>query len=226
MVGRSTDPQSSGGAPAVSANRMAETSATRCLGFFCRQRCTNVRRSHGTSCGRRDQSRIGKIVRHAVAIGRVGDPALELRPVVLRPRVVNVCQQLAALPDQMEATAEQVARRPHASGIHIGLGPQSAAQEARDLVRVNLVVLGFPTVDRLHRQRVAEHERDLFGGADVCEPIPREHALGGDDQIVPVRGDDLEERLAGGCDVAMHDTWPAASRLQTYRVFTWRSIPQ
>ena len=59
-------------------------------------------------------------------------------------------------------------------------------------------------MDRLHRKRVAQHKGDAFGGADVGEPVPREHALGRHDQIVPVRCDDLEERLRCRFHVAVH----------------------
>jgi hypothetical protein len=50
-------------------------------------------------------------------------------------------------------------------------------------------------VNRLHREDVAEHKRDAWGGAYVREPGPREHALGRHDEIVAVRGDRLQERL-------------------------------
>jgi hypothetical protein len=59
-------------------------------------------------------------------------------------------------------------------------------------------------VDGLHRECVAQHEREAFGGADVREPIPGEHALSRDDEIVAVRGDNLEERLRRRFHVAVH----------------------
>jgi hypothetical protein len=58
---------------------------------------------------------------------------------------------------------------------------------------------------RLHRERVAESKGDAFGGADVREPVPRKHTLGRDDQIVPVRCDDLEKRLRRRFHVAVHE---------------------
>ena len=79
-----------------------------------------------------------------------------------------------------------------------------AAQQDGDLVRIDLVVLGLAAVDGLHGQRVAEDERDAFGGADVGEPVPGEHALGRDDQAVAVRRDDLEEGLRRRWHVAVH----------------------
>jgi hypothetical protein len=52
--------------------------------------------------------------------------------------------------------------------------------------------------------RVAQDDREAFRGADVREPIPGKHALGGDDEIVAIRGDDLDERLRRRFHVAVH----------------------
>jgi hypothetical protein len=114
-------------------------------------------------------------------------------------------QELAALAHQMQPAPKEIPGRPHARWVDVGLWQQAAAQEARDLVRVDLVVLGFAAVDGFHRQGVSQHERDPLGGADVREPIPREHAFGRHDQILAVRGDDLEERLRRRLRIAMHE---------------------
>ena len=114
-----------------------------------------------------------------------------------------------------------------AAGIDVGLRQHAAAQQHGDLVRVDLVVLGLAAVDGLHRERVAEHERDAFGGADVGEPVPGEHALGRDDQIR--RGTARRSRgtpRASTARCGARAPGRRASRMQTYIVFTWRSIPQ
>jgi hypothetical protein len=50
-------------------------------------------------------------------------------------------------------------------------------------------------VDGLHVQGVAKHELDPFPAAEVRQPVPREHALDRDHEVVAVRRDGLEERL-------------------------------
>ena len=60
-------------------------------------------------------------------------------------------------------------------------------------------------MNRLHRERVAQDEDEAFGSAQIREPVPRKHALGRHDQIVPVRRDDLEERLRRRFHIAMHE---------------------
>ncbi len=59
-------------------------------------------------------------------------------------------------------------------------------------------------MNRLHRQRVAQHEREVLCRAQIREPVPREHALGRHDEILLVRGDDLEECLRRRLHVAVH----------------------
>jgi hypothetical protein len=51
-------------------------------------------------------TRIGKMVGHAVPIGRIGQSSLELWEVVLRARVLNVRQQLATLAHQVQPPPE------------------------------------------------------------------------------------------------------------------------
>jgi hypothetical protein len=90
-------------------------------------------------------------------------------------------------------------------GIDVRLRQQAAAQETRDLVRVDSVVLGLAAVDGLHRECVAEDEQDALGRADGGQPVPGEHTLGYDDEVLSVRRDDLEERLGRRWHVAMHE---------------------
>jgi hypothetical protein len=149
-------------------------------------------------------TRIGEMRADSVAVGGIGETPLEGRKVVLRARILNVRQELAALADQMQPAPNQIPRRPHRGRVDVGLRHQAAAQEACDLVRVDLVVLRFAAVNGFHRERVAQNERDAFSGAHVREPVPREHALGGHDQVVTVRRGDIEKGLRAARHVPMH----------------------
>ena len=59
-------------------------------------------------------------------------------------------------------------------------------------------ILGFPAVNRLHVQRVAERERDRLVLAQIGEPIPGEHTFAADDQAGAKGRDSAQERL-GPC---------------------------
>jgi hypothetical protein len=52
---------------------------------------------------------------------------------------------------------------------------------------------------------VAQHEGNPLGGADIREPVPREHALGGHHEILPTGRDRLEQPFRIGLDVAVHE---------------------
>ena len=60
----------------------------------------------------------------------------------------------------------------HGGRVNVGLGHEAPAQEDRDLVGIDLVVLGLAAVDRLHRQGVSQNEGDAVGGAEIREPVP------------------------------------------------------
>jgi len=85
------------------------------------------------------------------------------------------------------------------------LRQESTAQQDGDLVRVEFVILGLAAVNGFHGQGMPEHERDVFGRTEIREPVPREHALGRDDEIGTVRRDRLEECGRGGGPVPVHE---------------------
>jgi len=63
-------------------------------------------------------------------------------------------------------------------------------------------------VDGFHIEGVTPDEPDVFGGAEIGEPVRGGQALDGDHELFPVRGDSLEERLRGRPEVAMSSTSP------------------
>jgi len=70
---------------------------------------------------------------------------------------------------------------------------------------VDPIVLGFAAVNGLHVEGMAEDERDVLPGAEIGEPVPAEDALGGDDQVVAVGLDGLEEEIGIAAQVAVQE---------------------
>ena len=58
-------------------------------------------------------------------------------------------------------------------------------------------------MDGAHVERVAEHEGDVLGGAEVGEPVPAEDALDGDGEVVPERREQAQQLGGVGGDVAL-----------------------
>jgi hypothetical protein len=120
---------------------------------------------------------------------------------ILAGRVLHMADQMSALPDEEGSAAEQIARLAHALGIDVGLRQGAAAKERGDLVGVDLVVLGLAAVDRLHEEGVSEDEVDTFRRAKVGDPVPGEHALAGDDEVLAERFEGGEELVGLGGQV-------------------------
>jgi hypothetical protein len=76
-------------------------------------------------------------------------------------------------------------------------------EQAGDLVGVDAVVLGLAAVDGFHVQRVADEEGDVFLGAAVGQPVPAEHALDADNEVVAEGGDGSEESVKTGWQVVV-----------------------
>src|SRR5262249_43303496 len=88
-----------------------------------------------------------------------------------------VGQKLGPLAHQKGASPQQVAGLAQGAGIDVSLGKKTAAQQRGDLCSVNLVVLGFTAVNRLHVERVPEHEGNALVLTKVGKPVPGKHAL-------------------------------------------------
>jgi hypothetical protein len=58
-------------------------------------------------------------------------------------------------------------------------------------------------MDSLHIEGMAQDEGNPLLGTEIGEPIPDEHAFDGDDDILPVGFNGLEEGLRGCLQVAV-----------------------
>src|SRR5262249_19797323 len=76
----------------------------------------------------------------------------------------------------------------------------------RDLVRIDLIVLGLATVDRFHVQRVPQNKRNIVLGAQIGEPIPSKDAFHANRHVFSVGGYRFKEQLRGTRHVSVqHD---------------------
>ncbi|MCP4003695.1 MAG: hypothetical protein GY725_05820 [bacterium] len=94
---------------------------------------------------------------------------------------------------EVDASSHQVAGGTHFCRVDVALGDEASPEKPRDLSRVDPVVLGLGPVNGLRVEGVPEDEGDAFASAEVCEPVPGERALDGDDEILPVRGDSAKK---------------------------------
>ena len=130
------------------------------------------------------------------SVAPVGQDLLRPRQIVLVEGVLDVGEELATLPDKVGSASKEIPGGPHGCRIGVGLGEQTSPEEAGGLVSIDAVVLGLGSMDGLHVQGMAEDEGDGVFGTEVGEPVPVEDALGGDDEILPVGLDGLEEASA------------------------------
>ena len=66
-------------------------------------------------------TRIGKVLHYPVAIGAIGEFSPEHGQVVLRARVLDVGQELAAFAHEMQAPTDQIACGPHRRWVDVRL---------------------------------------------------------------------------------------------------------
>jgi hypothetical protein len=63
---------------------------------------------------------------------------------------------------------------------------------------IDLVIVGFAAVDGFHGEGVAEHEGDVLVFAQIAAPVPGEHALDTDDEVIAERRDGPQEGVGVG----------------------------
>ena len=114
-------------------------------------------------------------------------------PVVSQLMGLEAGQEFAAVPDVEQALAEQGAQGPFFGGIDVAGRNEIGTQQMRDLLGVDAVVLVLAAVNRLEVERVGQDEMDAGVRTGIGEPIPAEHALGADGEIVAIGGDEFEE---------------------------------
>jgi hypothetical protein len=81
----------------------------------------------------------------------------------------------------------------------------TAADQLGDLLGIDLVVLGFAAMDRLHVERVSQNKGDFLALTEISEPITGEDALDTHNEVFPIGRDQLEES-AGLCRNILMET--------------------
>ena len=141
----------------------------------------------------------------ALAVARIGDALAERWEVVRVTRHLDVGEELAPLAHEMQPASQQIARGPHSGRVRVGLREHPAAPQGCDLERVDAVVLRLAAVDGAHVEGVAKHEGDLLAGAEVGHPVPAEHALDADHEVLAERRQGIEQRRRVGGQIPVED---------------------
>jgi len=136
-----------------------------------------------------------EVLGNTFAASPVGNPFLERRQIVLIFCELDVPEEFSPHSDQTRTAAKQITCGPHRLGVGVGARKHSPAQENRDLLRVDAVILGLSAVDGFHVERMAEHEFNAFVLAKITEPVPAKDALARDNQSVPERVNGLQKSI-------------------------------
>jgi len=147
---------------------------------------------------------VGEVLEEAVVATVLAiDSLLEGRKVVLSDGVLGVGHELGSPADEVRPSPQEIPCRPHLSWIDVGHGEHASAQQRRDLLRVDAVVLGLSAVDGLHVERMSEREDNVVIDAEVGDPVPAEEALDAHDEISAVGLKDPKEVFRIGPNVLM-----------------------
>ena len=133
----------------------------------------------------------------------VGDLFTELGEIALAIGVLDVGEEIGTFPCEVVTTPEEIPCGAHGCRVDVSLGEHPGPQQPGDLAGIDPVVFDLGAVDGLHVERMTENKGDRFSLTEIGKPIPGEHALDGDDDVVAVGLDDLEERLGLGGQVPM-----------------------
>jgi hypothetical protein len=152
---------------------------------------------------------VGTALGTPVTVGCIGNLLTNGRQVILAGGLVHVGQQLGAFMCSMHAASQQIAGRPQLGRRHIGVREHAATEQDGDLVRVDRVVFGLPTMDGLHVQGMAEDEREAFVSPQVGQPVPGEHPFDRDDETLSRGRHDVQTGLWVRLHMTMHENLAA-----------------
>jgi hypothetical protein len=95
--------------------------------------------------------------------------------------------ELSPCAHQMEAAAQQVAGGTHLRRRARGVGEHAPAQQRRQLVGIDLGVVGVAPLDGFPREGMPQDEGHAFLGTELGQPLPGEETLDRHDQAVTIR---------------------------------------
>jgi hypothetical protein len=152
-----------------------------------------------------ENGRVGEFLGDPFSVASIVDARLWSRKIVLMVGVLDVGEEATSLPNELEASPEKISSGAHLGRVDVSLGNHASPEEGCDLEGVDAVVLGFASVDGFHIESVTENEVDAFPCAEVGEPVPGEHALHRDGEVVAEGGDCLQEDLGVRREVPMNE---------------------
>ena len=117
-----------------------------------------------------------------------GNTSEEVGQVVLASGILDMSKELGSFPHEVISSSEEISGGAHLSRVDIGLGEHASLEQSGDLMGVDLVVFGFSSVDSFHVEGMAEDEADAFSRAEVSDPVPGEHTLYSDDDVLSEGG--------------------------------------
>jgi len=123
----------------------------------------------------------------------VGPGLTECRAIVRQLMGLDAGQQFGPRPDVVGALPQQSAQRPFVGGIDVGGRDEVGAQQVGQLFGIEAVVLVLAAVNGFEVEGMGQHEVQACRLARIGQPIPAEHTLGADRQIVTIRLDQFEE---------------------------------
>ena len=136
------------------------------------------------------------------------DIVFNVRQVVLICRILDVSQKFGSLAGEIHSSPEQIACGAHFGRIDISYWEHSTSGEDSDLVGIDSIVLRLSTVNGFHIECMTKDESDTFFLAQISNPIPGESTFDGDNKILPVLFDRLQEYLPVSFDVSMQEHLP------------------
>ena len=110
---------------------------------------------------------------------------------------------------QMQPAPAQVAGRPHGGRIDRGLRAHPSAQQHGNFLGVDLVVFGLAPRAGLHGEGMPAHDGNPLLRPESSPPLPGEHTVDTDDDILALGRDGVEERGWRGWHVTVPQKRPS-----------------
>jgi hypothetical protein len=134
----------------------------------------------------------------SLAVGFLRNLFADLGQVILAVGILDMGEQLGACAREMQAPPQEITGRTHLRRIDIRLGQHAATQQPGNFLGVDLIVFRLATMDGFHIQSVPQDKRQPFLRTQGGEPVPRKDTFDGDDHIVPIGCDGLEQGVGTG----------------------------
>jgi hypothetical protein len=133
-----------------------------------------------------------------------GNASQEVGKIILASGVLDMGIELGPFSHEVISSSEEIPGCAHPGGVDISLRNHAAPEQGGDLMGVDLIVFCFSSVDGFHVKGMPKNKGNVLFYTEISYPVPGEHALYSNHDVLSEGSDDAEKGLLIRFDILVN----------------------